>query len=372
MLIKYSRLSALDNGADAHELLQKCLHLSEELNDSSATAYTLEMLSAQCNKEGKYNQALAWAKKCLEQYSTGQTELVYCDLATAYAKTGFPDSAQQILDNSHIDFIHVDEQTAVCYYYALSDIAESLKDYYHQARYDAMGDSISNRLVTSPVRGDLVASNQQYEETKIEKLNEELYSRGRSTKYLLLFVLAIILVLAYHYKRQRSKTAREVEQMRAQLNDSTLTHLQHFAALSSSNQQLHMAVMHHIDVIKGLIESSQKTSDRAFQHQFMEAVQVGNDERALWTDSYLDDLADASFGGIITHLKHMCPDLTRRELSIIDFVCFDFSKVSIAAILGYKTADSLRMTYRRIQKKLKTDRKLVDYLTQLKATLRER
>ena len=359
-LLNMGGCSGIIRIGNPEQLLAEASQLAIVLADSAKYFQSQELL---CRQLEFYDDSIARAKQiafdCLKNYGQFINVNLMIDLAEIYAKSEMPDSARYYLAYVDEDArVNNPEQIKTRKYSILSRIARLEGDLNQSNHYDKLSHQVSDSILNS---------NQKYQIQQIE--NSFNYSQHASflsrmsylqwmiiVLSLLAIIVIILLTTAYLRRLQRTK---------AIINELHNIHPTYPAEVldkfDANDQSIKHVVSNLVSILKICIdENSRPTSTTQLARQIKETIiDVADDKFWKALRTYLDK----EYNNVVTAIADN-PNITPKDLKLIELQCCGFSYLEIALILDYAPRYVLNKR-RNITKKLGLEIPLMDYLKDL-------
>ena len=353
-----------DMGIDsARQNLELAYKLSRQRGDSANCARSLEYLARGYLKDSIHETAKELAVYCVQHYPTARYAIdAMLDAACSYALMGRNDSAQYFLDMaSQFDD---NEQRASMRLFCQKTMAKNRHDIVDYIAYNEQREQFHDSLRSNAVIGHLLAIDQQGDESHGQQMVQQ--EQSRQTRLLLMIVVGLLFLGAvgyinYHRNRRQFDGLRtQIERLKDEQNQQTLSFEQGRLADAHLNQRLAELLTVYSGMCDRLINMSNEYPEKAFYKQFMKEVESFTERGELLNElqKYIDDHNDQ----VMTQFLDQHPDLDEKERGMIILTALGMRSSSIAVCLGLKSDSVVRSLRHRLAKRLDLDIPLTDYL----------
>ena len=342
---------------DAERLLEEATKLALELNDSSDYYLCQELLCRQLSYKGNHlSRAKRIALHCLREYRRFVNNDLLLDLADIYTYYGKPDSAKYYLR-------YLDESPGISNLgqvrtrklYILTRIAGIEGDTALSNHYDKLAHRLSDSILNNKDKYQI----QQLE----NEFNHHRHNRDQSQisplqwVVIALSVIAILIIaaMAMAYLRRISNTRAIIKELKNRAIDNHAELRQRMDCQSAVVGQL---ISNLVNLMKmSVAEARAYSSTPKVAQRIKETIlDVANDD--FWAE--LRAYLDRKHNGIISTIA-MNPEVTEKDLRLIELSCCGFDYVEMAIILNYSPRYVLNKR-NSIARKLKLNTTLQEHL----------
>ena len=341
-------------------LLAEASQLAIELADSAKYYQSQEYL---CRQLAYYGDSIAKAKQiafqCLENYRQFINVNLMLDLAEIYVKSEKPDSARYYLAYVDEDArINNPEQIKTRKYSIQSRIARLEGDMNQSNHYDKLSHQVTDSILNSNQRYQI----QQIENTFNNHQQNSFLSKISHLQWMLIllsllaFIVMILLTTAFLRRIHRTKAIiKELQNIHPTYPAEVLD------KFDANDKSIKHLVSNLVSILKICIdENSSSTSTTQLARQIKETIIDVADDK-FWTA--LRTYLDKEYNNVVTVIAEN-PNITPKDLKLIELQCCGFSYLEIALILDYAPRYVLNKR-RNITKKLGQEIPLMDYLKHL-------
>ena len=346
---------------NAEQLLSEATQLAIELNDSTYYFLCQELL---CRQLTYYGDSIARAKQialhCLNNYQRYVNHDLLLDLADIYVNIGKPDSAKYYLDmvTESVEIANL-EQVKTRRFQILSDISKLEGDTALGSHYDMLSHQVSDSILDSEKRYQI----QEIENEFNNRQQSSILSKIDHLRWIILGLAAaaiiVITLLFIEYLRRLRNTRAIVKEF----ENINLSHTNDLLNLfDEHNTSIGHLITNLISILKTCANNSDERQIPTTQlaHQIKESI-VDVADSGCWDELrlYLDHENDNMISRIADN-----PNITKKDLKLIELSCFGFSYLEIAMILDYSPRYVLNKR-KIIAQKLGLQKPLLDYLNDL-------
>ena len=343
------------------DLLSQASRLATELGDSSEYYMCQELRCRQLSYQGKsLPEAKIIALDCLNNYRRYVNNDLLLDLADIYSYSGMPDSARFYMKYVKVsagqrNFGQIQTRKNLI----LSRITRLEGDTALSNHYDKIAHQVSDSIINNKQKYII----QQIEDTFNQHQDNSRLSSINRLQWLvtgisLIALMTIALLFAAHIRRNRKTKAiiRELENVKPDSHDEL------FRQLNAKDGIIERLLTNLVTLMKSYGGHELGNSTPSVVQQIKETiVDVADDDFWAELKSYLDK----RYNGIISNIASK-PNITEKDLKLIELECCGFSYLEIAMILDY----SPRYVFtkrKNIANKLGLDTTLQEHLAGLKA-----
>ena len=346
---------------DAEQLLDQATQIAIELDDSLCYYLCQELLCRQLSFKSKSIQrAKQIAMHCLKDYQPYINHDLLLDLADIYAKSGMADSARYYLNLVTLSAEMTNlEQVKTRKHLILSRITRLEGDTSLSAHFDMLAHQISDSILNSDKRYQI----QEIENEFNNRQQSSILSKIDHLRWIILGLAAaaiiVITLLFIEYLRRLRNTRAIVKEF----ENINLSHTNDLLNLfDEHNTSIGHLITNLISILKTCANNSDERQIPTTQlaHQIKESI-VDVADSGFWDELrlYLDHENDNMISRIADN-----PNITKKDLKLIELSCFGFSYLEIAMILDYSPRYVLNKR-KIIAQKLGLQKPLLDYLNDL-------
>lgn len=345
-------------------ILKKCSQQALQLRDTSLAVNSMVCLSRAYFLNDEFAKSKDLSVYVINRFPQHATDDAFLNAASAYAKLGNCDSAKFYLNNSNCDT--TDSHQRCIYYYTLSRIANAQGKHDLVAKYQDMGDKITdnlsmNRTIYDISKIELECNQQQLRQENRKKLEQAyLFSIG-----ILALVIFIVILYATHRHKINRRNAH-ISYLRTKLAelDEKATKERHHELLNKleKEKKLQSIIERQIVVFQNLISTSYHNPTQ-LNKVLQDSFKLSDEGSDFWVE--LQYFVDENYNHIISKCKKMCPELNNTELNLIALMCCGFTYIEISICFGY-SKDYIAVKRQRIAKKMGLDTSLINFIKEEK------
>lgn len=338
--------------------------LAMELSDSSMLLVAKELETAYHLIMMQYPDVIRTGKTALKDlyYPEARFEKsvanILLAMSTAYARSGYPDSAR--LAASYIPQEVIDEASLNFLYY---DIALSENDFESALIYQAIGSRIADSTLSAGYQMHLRGVEKRYEISRINEKYTSLKNRYFATYMALSGALCIIAVIGTLVYVRNLRLRRKIEQCTdiiRNLNEDKSITLSNDTVMHDNNERISISE-EMLKVTDELMEAYYKYgSTKAISSHVKAILELHFPKEGTMTRVFR--IVDSTYPGFLTGLRTEHPSLSEKDLYLIALMACGFSTGTICALRRI-SENSLYVEKTRIAKKIGIGTKLADFIT---------
>ena len=339
------------------KLLSEASQLAVELDDSAKCYQIQELL---CRQMAYYGDSITKAKQiafqCLKDYRQFINVNLMLDLAEIYVKSEMPDSAKYYL--AYVDesaSVSNSEQIKTRKYSILSRIARLEGNMTQSNHYDMLAHQVTDSILNSEQRYQIQQIENKFNNHQQNSFLSKISHLQWMVIVLSLLALIVIIMLTIAYLRRLQRTRVIIKELQ---NINPTYPAQMLNKFDAKDESIKHVVSNLVSILKMCIdENSRPTSTTQLARQIKETIiDVADDN--FWTA--LRTYLDKDYNNVVSVIANN-PNITLKDLKLIELMCCGFSYLEIALILDYAPKYVLNKR-RNIAKKLELEVPLMEYL----------
>lgn len=329
------QLYRLSNADSAHYYLTQAIELSKIQRDTSSLVYNMELLAGLYESLGDYQKT-----KELAIYIVNNTTDLNIKrsanlcLGRIYAKLDQLDSATIMVSNVNELYSLTD---SINYWNTKYEISTQNEDYRDALEFYCKSTDKSNSILRSARKHSLAVAEKRYDNSRVEKLNEELNLGVKIRNYVVIItvlVALIVVVLGVIVIRRKNMLARDSREFIEKLQLESKRYNSTIDEKLRTESQLKQVLGNQIESIKELLEMAYRYDGNAalFMEKFKQSVRINKLSGSMWRD--LRFFVNENYFGIIDYLITQHPTLSDDDLNYLSMMCCGFSYIEITVCLG--------------------------------------
>ena len=364
MMLEALNLMALIYSAYNSKLAMKHYDMAQaiavEVNDTSQIYTILANKGLTCLVDSSYQEAKEYMAQAFLIDSNHISNTNCHVMSQAYANLGNIDSAVFFLNKAN----KINANDSVMLLRSYRELYLAKKDYAQVHKYEQLLKALTDSLEHKKEKYEICQFENDFNSIRIaSKRKESTTWRTLTFALISLFVLSLIILIAFHFKKKRDnlKLIREFR------HDNFAHYEQLGNSISDFDSGLSEAMGAKLkvfeEIMKGAYNPQQDYKSNEIAHRM---TPIDDSDTKFWEGlfAYLNYKHD----GIMDKISAQFPQLTASDLNFIALTCCDFSDAAIAVCKRYRNTASVRSKRRLIRDKMEIEGTLTKFLDTLKTT----